>query len=49
MKKANTNYPKPILKWVGGKGAILDTLIAKFPAHNLITNSFTILNIVLIY
>jgi len=36
MKKANTktlNYPKPILKWVGGKGAILDTLIAKFPAH----------------
>lgn len=35
MKKSNTrvNYPKPILKWVGGKGKILDTLIAKFPTH----------------
>lgn len=27
----NTSYPKPILKWVGGKSQILDKLISYFP------------------
>lgn len=32
MKK-NMNYPKPILKWVGGKTQILDKLMQKFPTE----------------
>ena len=27
------NYPKPILKWVGGKTQILDKLIVEFPTE----------------
>ena len=30
MPKIN-NIPKPILKWVGGKTQIIDSIISKFP------------------
>jgi hypothetical protein len=29
-------YPKPILKWVGGKSQIIDKLIADFPIQNIL-------------
>ncbi len=29
----NENYNKPLLKWVGGKTQIIDTLLAEFPSH----------------
>jgi DNA adenine methylase len=31
MSKAKSIFPKPLLKWVGGKSQIIDTVIDKFP------------------
>jgi DNA adenine methylase len=32
-KQMNSCFPKPIIKWVGGKTQILDKLISEFPTE----------------
>ena len=32
-KQTKTSFPKPIIKWVGGKTQILDKLISEFPTE----------------